>query len=138
MAIPFEVGKTYNFTTLVGSQIGSIFKNMKVEAIMSLTEATRYRDVIGLHRSLYPSLPPGTPYEPNDLTYIGFRPQDEEVAAGLVVLALQWINQDSIVEVTGLTFTITVYNATNADINLAAENLRSIGIRSFEITTQDQ
>ena len=129
--MPIELKKTYEFATLAPTQLGGMYKNMKVEAIMDASTAQKYRDVEGIHESILPLLPAGTPVSTSDITFYKFRTPEGNTE----IFADAWIDSTTVTEVTSITIDIKVYNASTTDINRIREALALMNFTTFSITT---
>ena len=130
MSLLFEVKNTYDFVTYAPAKLGGAFKIMKVLGILDLASAMHYRDVVAIHSIILPDLPPGTPADPNSLTYIRFRDAHDEES----VFAYEWIDAGSISAVSSVNLRIEVYGASTTDVSTIRDALTLAGIASFSIT----
>jgi len=127
----FEIGKTYNFKTYAGSQLGLYHSLLTVSSVMNMEEAiSKYRDVISLHKSLLPSLPEGTTKDPSLLTYILF---EDRLNNNKKLFALEWINLSTVEETEGLDLQVNIFNISTSDVMLITSALRNLGFNNFEI-----
>ena len=131
MAGTFELRKRYNFTTKAPAILGAEYRNVMVESIMTATEAVKYSDVLTLHEQLRTVL--NLDLEVANCTYIKFRTLDGET----VILALEYINSDSIVEVKTVNIRVDVLEANTDDILIIQERLKELGYSKFKIRTFD-
>lgn len=125
----FELKKSYNFTTLAPTLLGNQYDNMKVKAILTSANALIYKDIATLHRQVKSSIS-GLPDSITDLTYILFENTDGEE----MVLALEYINTDSITEVNSLNIRIELTNCTVDDIGVLKTRLSELGYAGYKIT----
>ena len=131
MAGTFELRKRYNFTTKAPAILGAEYRNVMVESIMTATEAVKYSDVLTLHEQIRTVL--NLDLEVTNCTYIKFRTLDGET----VILALEYINSDSIVEVKTVNIRVDVLEANTDDILIIQERLKELGYSKFKIRTFD-
>lgn len=117
----FNVGKTYNFITLVPEVLGGRFENMKVRGKFSWEEAYKYRDIKVLHEQIKRSLPQNIRIE--DMEYILFEDSNKKT----IVIPTAYIESDSIVEVRKLTLLVEIPNCNTEDAPLIQEKLVEIG-----------
>ena len=127
----FELRKRYNFTTKAPAILGADYRNVMVESIMTATEAVKYSDVLTLHEQIRTVL--NLDLEVANCTYIKFRTLDGET----VILALEYINSDSIVEVKTVNIRVDVLEANTDDILIIQERLKELGYSKFKIRTFD-
>lgn len=131
MAGTFELRKRYNFTTKAPAILGAEYHNVMVESIMTATEAVKYSDVLTLHEQIRTVL--NLDLEVANCTYIKFRTLDGET----VILALEYINSDSIVEVKTVNIRVDILEANTDDILIIQERLKELGYSKFKIRTFD-
>lgn len=128
----FELKKSYNFTTLAPTILGNEYKAMKVKAILTSDNALKFRDIATLHTTVK-SVISNLPESITDLTYILFENQDKEE----LVLALEYINTDSVIEVQGVNIRINITNVTVDDISTLTLRLKELGYVHFTIGTYE-
>ena len=131
MAGTFELRKRYNFSTKAPAILGAEYRNVMVESIMTATEAVKYSDVLTLHEQIRTVL--NLDLEVANCTYIKFRTLDGET----VILALEYINSDSIVEVKTVNIRVDILEANTDDILIIQERLKELGYSKFKIRTFD-
>lgn len=131
MAGTFELRKRYNFTTKAPAILGAEYRNVMVESIMTATEAVKYSDVLTLHEQIRTVL--NLDLEVANCTYIKFKTLDGET----VILALEYINSDSIVEVKTVNIRVDILEANTDDILIIQERLKELGYSKFKIRTFD-
>lgn len=129
MAESFSVGNTYSFNTLAPSLLGATFVNAKVIGIIGYDLAVTFTNVDLKQRAIYPLLPQGTVSDPKKYNYILFQTQSNIN----VVLALEWIDQNTIESVDLSTLEITVPNVSYSDSNKIREMLSLLGFSNFTI-----
>ena len=125
----FQIKKRYNFTTKAPAVLGGIYKNMLVEAIMSAEEAVKYMDIMTLHDQIRAIEPMNM--EANVCTYVKFKTLD----GATKILAVEYINEDTIVEVKTVNIRIELHRATTTDLLVIRDRLHELGYKEFEITT---
>jgi hypothetical protein len=129
--IPFKIGSTYTFNTLAPTVLDSVMRNVKIMSIMDYDLANSYINVDIVQKSIYPLLPSGTPSNPKDYIYILFLTE----AKIKTVLALDWIDVNSIQEVTTVTINIRVDKAAIEDIPKIRDTLKLMGFSNLTITS---
>lgn len=131
MAVSFQLKKKYNFSmkTEASMILGEQFKLMKVKGILSSTEAVKYKDIATTHEILKPLIPN---ISPNlvDLTYILF----ETIDGDEVLFALEYIDTNTIVEVTNVNLRIEILNTSTDDIQIMNNVLKELGYTKFTIS----
>lgn len=126
----FELKKSYNFSTLAPTQLGGDYSNMKVKAILTSDNAVTYRDVSTLHQTIK-SVISNLPDSISDLTYILF----EDLDKNTLVLPIEYIQQDSILEVETVNVRIDIPDISSDDITTLKVRLQEIGFNNFKIST---
>lgn len=125
----FEIKKTYNFTTLVPSLLGGEYKNMQVVSLMTPDEAVKYQDILTLHEQVRTLI--ALNVSANDCTYVKFKTLEGDTK----IIALEYIEPDSIKEVTTVNIRIELQRATTEDISIITARLKELGYIDFDVTT---
>ena len=125
----FEIKKTYNFTTLVPSLLGGEYKNMQVVSLMTPDEAVKYQDILTLHEQVRTLI--ALNMGANDCTYVKFKTLEGDTK----IIALEYIEPDSIKEVTTVNIRIELQRATTEDISIITARLKELGYVDFDVTT---
>ena len=125
----FEIKKTYNFTTLVPSLLGGEYKNMQVVSLMTPDEAVKYQDILTLHEQVRTLI--ALNISANDCTYVKFKTLEGDTK----IIALEYIEPDSIKEVTTVNIRIELQRATTEDISIITARLKELGYVEFDVTT---
>ena len=125
----FEIKKTYNFTTLVPSLLGGEYKNMQVVSLMTPDEAVKYQDILTLHEQVRTLI--ALNMSANDCTYVKFKTLEGDTK----IIALEYIESDSIKEVTTVNIRIELQRATTEDISIITARLKELGYVDFDVTT---
>ena len=125
----FEIKKTYNFTTLVPSLLGGEYKNMQVVSLMTPDEAVKYQDILTLHEQVRTLI--ALNMSANDCTYVKFKTLEGDTK----IIALEYIEPDSIKEVTTVNIRIELQRATTEDISIIRARLKELGYVDFDVTT---
>lgn len=129
MSVNFQINKTYTFNTLAPAILGSVFKNAVLESIHNYESASKIENVRVKYQQVYPALPVGSPSSPAGVTWYRFVTESGEK----VMLADSMIDGSSASEVTGITFTVTVVNASSQDKANVAASMAHLGV-DFAIT----
>lgn len=125
----FEIKKTYNFTTLVPSLLGGEYKNMQVVSLMTPDEAVKYQDILTLHEQVRTLI--ALNMSANDCTYVKFKTLEGDTK----IIALEYIEPDSIKEVTTVNIRIELQRATTEDISIITARLKELGYVDFTVNT---
>ena len=127
MAITPQLGKTYNFKTLSPVILGSEYKNQKVIGIFNSTEAMKYGDIQTTYALVSKEI--STLPKINDLTFILFESLDQDKT----ILALEYLDVNTIVEVTTFKLNIVINNASTEDTSIITNMLKELGYTNFKI-----
>ena len=127
MAVTPQLGKTYNFKTLSPVILGSEYKNQKVIGIFNSTEAMKYGDIQTTYALVSKQI--STLPKINDLTFVLFESLDQDKT----ILALEYLDVNTIVEVTTFNLNIIVSNASTADTSIITNMLKELGYTNFTI-----
>jgi hypothetical protein len=131
MSYLFELRKRYNFNTLASGLLDISLKNVLLVGITDANEVIKFTAgaVVGQYRNIYPLLPNGTPNDIYQCTFYRFKTQDNEI----IYLADQWIDADTIEEVTSVSIRITIPNTKLQDKSRIRDLLNASGYTSFTI-----
>lgn len=127
----FKLNKTYKFTTLVPAILGETYTNMKVKAILTASEAVKYRDIITLHNQLKTKIT-ALPTSVDD--YSGFI-LFENSSGEVVLLADEYIDTYSVVEIKSITINLTVFDCDSTDINIIRTAMLELGYTKMAISS---
>ena len=127
MAVTPQLGKTYNFKTLSPVILGSEYKNQKVIGIFNSTEAMKYGDIQTTYALVSKQI--STLPKINDLTFVLFESLDQDKT----ILALEYLDVNTIVEVTTFNLNIIVNNASTEDTSIITNMLKELGYTNFTI-----
>lgn len=128
---PFKIGSIYNFNTLAPSVLEAMMIHVKILGIIDYHLASKYLDVDLMQRTLYPLLPPGTPRDARDYVYVLF----ETEAKIVTVLAMEWIDVNSIEEITSVRIKVTIDKAALEDVPRIRDTLKLMGHHDISIET---
>ena len=120
--------KRYDFVTLAPTELGGVYRSMKVVAILTASQAMTYRDIYTLHEKMKRYLTQD--YNVADLTYILF----EGVNKQTVLIPWEYLDSNSVVEVEQLKIVIEIPNANTTDISMVADKLTELGFKNCKIT----
>lgn len=128
----FDINKSYNITTLAPTLLGGSYTNLKVRAVFSAEEAVQHREIYSLHQSVM-GVVDSLPQKVSDCTYVLFEMNDENKTT--LVLANEYIDPYSIVEVNTVNIGIKIYDNTSENVALIRSTLKEIGMTNMEIYT---
>jgi len=124
-----EIGTAYNFSLHATAILGTGYEGATVAALLDYDSAQRLEDVSGIHASVLPLLPSGTPTDASKLTYVKIKVAENQWR----VLALDWISQQPTV-VGSSQVTLVVFNCPSGRIPDLAAALRANGFNQFVIS----
>ena len=130
MTNPFEIRKVYSWDVYPAALLGTNYKNVTVLAIMDRDTANKEIDTQALHVNFFPSLPAGTPNDPNGYDYIKIR----TTAGQTTILGIAWINLASVTVVDSRTITVKISDVGAADITRVRNALVQNGFGSLDIS----
>lgn len=122
MSTQYQINQVYSFNVFPVAVIGNNFKNVTVQGIMDADSAGQFIDVQGIHRQVYPSLPPGTPSDPAKYTYLKLK----QVSGAVVYLAVPWIDDNSVELVQSRTCVATISDIAATDL----DNIKAALVRN--------
>jgi len=125
----FELGKSYDFETLAPIILNASYKNVRVLQMMLAEKAITEGDVVTTHEVLKAYIS-GLPNSINDCSFIQFVTQDGVE----FILAKEYINPYSIVQVTKTNLVLTAVSVTSTDIANVLNVVKELGI-SYTYTT---
>lgn len=129
MSMLFEVGKTYNFETHVPTLLGAGYRGVTVVAIMDYGTAIKERDVTALHRTLYGSLPSGTPDDPAATNYLRLK----MTTGDYIIMGYSWIKEDTIAMVESGQVSVQIFDTNPDDVTRIRDILVLAGFNSLNI-----
>lgn len=127
------VGKKYSFYTLAPAILGSRFENLTLNGIVNYEIAKTIRNIQDTQRQVYPILPEGTSDKFQNYNYLLF----STIENGILVLAEEWIDKNSIQTDFTIIANIEIRNVTATQIPLLRDILTTNGFNSFSITTSN-
>ena len=125
----FEIKKTYNFSTLAPTLLGSDYTNLKVKAILTSEAAVKYSDIVSTHQTVKSTIK-NLPDNVSDLIYILFENSDKTT----MILPVEYIETDSVVEVSSINIRIDIPNVTVDDVNILKTRLKELGYLDFKVS----
>ena len=126
----FKIKKVYKFTTRAPSILGETYELMKVKSMMSSDEAVKYRDVHQTNNKLLPLIP-GLPENADDNTYVLFEKED----GSKIVFAMEWIDENTIEEVSSINIRIDIPNHDSSDLTIIKRALLELGYNDINVYT---
>ena len=127
----FEIGKVYTFNTLSPAFLGAVITRAKFKAMLNAEIARRFTAIDQTHAQVYPTLPPGSPKDPNSAVYYMFEGQNGQP----IIFSEHWIDPLSVEVVEYVEITVRVVRASLSDVEKVRVALSAAGIKDFTITT---
>lgn len=122
-----QIGSYYNLTPYHPGILGGSYSNLMLKSILDYETALKFADILGIHRQIFPYLPEGTPADYTRYTYYLFKKGDKNL-----VIAHEWIVPSSLVETTGVSYTLRLNNISPEKYTVVRDQLRLLGI-SFDV-----
>lgn len=134
MAFDFKPRAMYSFDVYPTAVLGTGFKRVTVQAVLDYDTALGFYDVEALQRNVYSFLPQGTPDRPQDYDYLKLVTEDNIQT----IIAVPWINEDTIVLVQSLKAQVVIEDLTSAaDIERIRACLSQNGFNKIDIKLID-
>lgn len=128
----FENGTTYTFSTLAPTVLGAQFKNATVSGIVGYEVAKTFNNIDVIHRAVYPLLPSGTVDDATKFTYLILKTE----SGGITAIAVEWIDESTIVSTKAVTITAVIKNASLSDVTAIRDSLKLMGFSNLTITVE--
>lgn len=122
--------QTYSFDVYPTAIIGSNFKNVTVASTMTREEANREIDTVAMHIQCYPSLPAGTPNDPDAYDYVKLKLPN----GSSTIIGMAWIKPETIQLVDARTVSVKISNVTAQDLVKIKAALVQNGYSSLELS----
>lgn len=133
MAYDYKIGATYSFNTYAPGVLGNAYQNVKMLGVLSADLASRLGlDIQSYQQKVYPQVPPqnNMPTDPTQYNYIQIQLQN----GSRTILGMPWIDESSIVAVTGQTITAVIGGVTADDLSVIRDALAMNGYTQVSIT----
>lgn len=121
---------TYNFDVHPTAFIGNNYKNVTVMAIMDRETANKEIDTAALHIQCFPTLPAGTPNDPDAYDYVKLKMP----SGATTIIGLAWIKSETVTLVDARTITAKIGNVTATDLAKIKAALVQNGYSSIELS----
>lgn len=128
--LPFELNSVYNFNTVAPAILGLEFKRVTVLAILNYSVANTFINIETNHVNIYPYLPPGTINDPKTYQYLLIKTE----SGNDTVLAIPWIDLNSVTQVTTQSIVVTLNNVSTTDTVKIRDAMIMLGYNDFKIT----
>lgn len=126
-----NIGKTISFEVYPSSKLGDKYRNVVLEGFLDYETAKLFDDINKLAVNVYPLLPEGTPKDYKQYKYVKVRHSNNAVS----VLALEWINLDTVVASKETIVTVQVSVDTLDAVDRLRKTLQGSGFTNITITT---
>lgn len=124
----FLPGNHYTFNTKAPAILGTTISAASLVAIADYTTALKYENVAANHARIYPLLPLGTKSDYTKYVYLIFKVGDKTRA-----FASEWIDYNSLAEVTETTAVFTISNCDPVQTDKIRKFIISLGL-NFTVT----
>ena len=128
----YNLGVTYSFNTRSPVFLGARIERAKLKSIVDADIARKFAPIDQMHAQVYPSLPSGTPNNPEATEYLIF----EALNKSTIVFAKSWIEESSLQAVEYVSIHVTIPRANITDIELVRRVLSAANIKDFVITSE--
>jgi hypothetical protein len=123
-------GNVISFDVYPATIIGAHFSDAKVLGLLDKDTANLWIDADAMHVNVYPSLPAGTPDDPDQYQYVKLRHLNGTVS----IIGIPWINADTLEISQRGTLTITVSDASPLDKDRIIRALAANGYRAAKVS----
>lgn len=130
MAVVPSLNKVYDFKTIAPGILNLDYKNQKVIGILNAQTAKKYYDIVTLHSKML-KVVTSLPSSYTDLSYLLLENSTREKT----VLALEYIDLDTVVEIVKKKVRIDIEDANIEDVNMIRKYLLELGYNNLTITT---
>lgn len=124
-----QFGSIVNFSTYPSNIIGAQYTEVKVLGLLDKQTANLWIDADTLHPNVYPTLPPGTPDDPDAYQYVKLIHTNGSIS----VIGLPWIIADTIEVSTKGHLTIEFSDASPGDREVIIRALAANGYQPSKI-----
>ena len=130
---PFLLTKFYSFNTLAPALLPSSFANVQVLAIVGFDVAIMIsnQNITALAAAIYPVLPSGSVSDPTMYEYVVV----QSANGSKTILALDWLDLNSVVMTSSITINARISNVTLADISVINQALLQMGYNNITLTS---
>lgn len=130
----FIPGMTYSFTTYPVGIIGANYDNVVALGTVNAEVARRTADIDALHAQVYPTLPVGTPNDPNAYNYLILKLP----SGGTTILGIPWIREDTVVVKDTQTAQALIFGVSGEDLPKITNALVQSGYTNIQLTLVSQ
>lgn len=121
--INIKNGVICNFNTFAPAILGNAFANMRVVGLLDYQLAKTMLNITAMQANVSPLLPINVSKDPLTYTYVVL----SDVNNVTTVLALEWIDPNSYIEVVTTSVVATISGATAADVSIIRDALLAMG-----------
>lgn len=129
MAYNFKTNQSYSFDVYGTNVLGNDYKNVLVIGIFNYQTALHFGDIDVRQVQVFPHLPQGTPNRPEEYEYLLVQTANK----GQQILARQWINESTVVQVGNSKIVVTIEEAGTADVSDIRAALTQNGYDKIDI-----
>lgn len=125
-----EIDKVYSFSTHGPAILGSRIEKARLGSVCNFEMAKLIAPIEQLYAQLFPGLPSGSIYDPKNQKYFVFTQQNKEK----IVLAGQWIVENSIQLDETIRYSISIYDGKLGDSEKILSALKAIGYKDINVS----
>lgn len=118
------IEQVFSFEVYPVEILGNVFKNVRLEGIVSARTARAAGvDIDVMHRNVYPSLPAGTPDNPDQYNWIRI----QNTSGQFSYVGVPYLREDTITVSSNGMATLTFYNMTQRELDRVLNALSANG-----------
>jgi hypothetical protein len=125
------VSNVYSFTTHSPVFLGAKIERARLISKCNVAMARKLSPIDQTYAQVFPGLPAGSVYNLANEIYYVF----ELLNGDQVVMAGQWIIEDSLEEIHHVSYTVSIPNGDNGTADKISMALRAVGITDFSISS---
>jgi len=126
------LGTTVTFDTYPAAIIGTTFEDVKILGFFDKGTANAYIDADSMHANVFPTLPNGTPNDPDDYTFV----KVQHPNGNFSVIGIPWIIESSIVIINKGKLTLVLDNITIEDRERIVSAIAANGYKISKINLE--
>lgn len=125
-----KFGNTISFEVYPAAIVGARFTDVKVLAHLDKDSARQWIDPEALHVNVYPTLPTGTPDDPDQYQFLKLKHPNGKIS----VIGIPWIREETLQISTKGTLTLTVKEVDPADMQRIVQALSANGYQADTVS----
>lgn len=125
-----SIGNVYSFSTYSPAFLGAKLTRVKLKSKCDASIARKLHPIDQTYAQVFPALPFGSHFDVEGQVYYVF----EQLNGDMLVMAGQWIIEDSIEEIHHVSYTVTIPNGDEGMKDKIKQALLAVNITDFSIT----